>query len=143
MLQSISGTYQLVCHANRTRNIRIGARGLLPFKAGYYLYVGSAFGPGGVNARLGRHLRKHKSKHWHIDYLTAQFKPKFAIVCYEHRRFEHDWASLLEEREDLETIQGFGNSDCKCSSHLFFSETPLDQAALVSSLVGDVELVEL
>jgi len=46
---------------------------LLP---GYYIYIGSAFGPGGVRARMLRHLRADKPKHWHIDYLRE--------FCYSH-----------------------------------------------------------
>ena len=45
--------------------------GKLTLAAGQYAYVGSAHGPGGLRARVGRHLRAEKPLHWHIDYLTA------------------------------------------------------------------------
>jgi Uri superfamily endonuclease len=38
--------------------------------AGRYLYCGSAKGPGGLKARLSRHMRRGKSVRWHIDRLT-------------------------------------------------------------------------
>lgn len=39
---------------------------------GLYLYVGSAYGPGGLRARLRRHLEGvRKRLKWHIDYLLA------------------------------------------------------------------------
>ncbi|MFO8145391.1 MAG: DUF123 domain-containing protein, partial [Candidatus Syntrophosphaera sp.] len=33
--------------------------------------VGSARGPGGLAARIARHQREPKPRHWHIDYLRA------------------------------------------------------------------------
>ena len=43
-------------------------RATLP--AGRYAYCGSAHGPGGLRARIGRHLRRDKAPHWHVDRLT-------------------------------------------------------------------------
>ena len=40
--------------------------------AGTYVYAGSAFGPGGIRARVSRHLRTGKKPHWHIDHLSAR-----------------------------------------------------------------------
>lgn len=40
--------------------------------AGDYVYAGSAFGPGGIHARVTRHLRADKKPHWHIDHLSAR-----------------------------------------------------------------------
>jgi Uri superfamily endonuclease len=40
--------------------------------AGRYLYCGSAKGPGGLKARLSRHMRRGKSVRWHVDQLTEQ-----------------------------------------------------------------------
>lgn len=40
--------------------------------AGTYVYAGSAFGPGGIRARVSRHLRIEKKAHWHIDHLSAR-----------------------------------------------------------------------
>src|SRR3974390_3854318 len=37
---------------------------------GHYLYCGSAQGPGGLRARLSRHMRRGKTVRWHIDRLT-------------------------------------------------------------------------
>jgi Uri superfamily endonuclease len=37
---------------------------------GRYLYCGSAKGPGGIRARLARHMRIEKSIRWHVDRLT-------------------------------------------------------------------------
>ncbi len=45
-----------------------GALGLLDVSPGWYVYIGSAFDPGGVRARCLRHWRGGRP-HWHIDYL--------------------------------------------------------------------------
>ena len=39
---------------------------------GLYGYCGSAYGPGGIRARVARHQRPSKKLRWHVDYLTAQ-----------------------------------------------------------------------
>jgi Uri superfamily endonuclease len=120
-MESKPGTYALVLRSQKRTNTQIGRWGRLNILPGYYIYVGSAFGPGGVLARVSRHCRKAKSKHWHIDYLL-----EFAIiesVWYSHSPIllEHRWAETLAKLDETEPIKGFGCSDCKCESHLFFS----------------------
>ena len=41
-----------------------------PPAPGFYLYCGSAKGPGGLAARLARHMRHGKAIRWHVDVLT-------------------------------------------------------------------------
>ena len=48
----VPGTYILLLHAALERDVTIGAAGILSLRQGYYAYVGSAFGPGGLYARL-------------------------------------------------------------------------------------------
>jgi len=50
------GTYVLVLVIEQDMQIEVGALGTLFFRAGHYLYVGSALG--GLGARLARHLRQ-------------------------------------------------------------------------------------
>jgi Uri superfamily endonuclease len=120
-MESKPGTYALVLQSPQNMYAQIGRWGRLNIRPGYYIYVGSAFGPGGVLARVSRHCRKDKSKHWHIDYLR-----EFTIltsVWYSHAatRLEHCWAETLTKMKDITPIIGFGCSDCKCKAHLFFS----------------------
>jgi hypothetical protein len=42
--------------------IRVGRLGNLRLQRGYYVYIGSALGPGGVHGRLGHHIG-HKTCH--------------------------------------------------------------------------------
>src|SRR3990172_11736037 len=75
-LPSDPGTYALHLRLNRSRWVQIGRLGETRFPAGEYVYIGSAFGPGGLRARLGRHVRGDGQPHWHIDALRA-----IANVC--------------------------------------------------------------
>ncbi|HSK30229.1 MAG TPA: GIY-YIG nuclease family protein, partial [Candidatus Limnocylindria bacterium] len=86
---------------------------------GYYVYVGSAFGPGGVRARVLRYCRKSKPKHWHIDYLREFLRPVGAWYSYDTERLEHRWAQAFGDMAGMSSISGFGCSDCKCDSRLF------------------------
>jgi len=52
--------------------VNVGRLGRVRFPAGWYAYVGSAYGPGGLAARISRHLRPSKPSHWHLDYLLNE-----------------------------------------------------------------------
>ena len=54
------GTYCLLLHSDADKSIKVGALGKLNIQKGYYVYIGSAFGPGGLKARIGRHIKKTK-----------------------------------------------------------------------------------
>jgi Uri superfamily endonuclease len=118
-VKSEPGTYALILQSRSTGKVQIGRLGQIKLVPGYYIYVGSAFGPGGVRARVSCHWRAAKPKHWHIDYLREFVTPLLAWVSYEPVRLEHQWAQHFYEMSAMEAIQGFGCSDCKCYSHLF------------------------
>ena len=72
LIQSIPaepGSYLLWLGLPGELELSVGQLGAFRFPAGDYLYLGSAHGPGGLRARLGRHLRGDGKTHWHIDYL--------------------------------------------------------------------------
>lgn len=118
-----TGTYILVLSLPNCRSISVGSLGMVPFDRGYYMYIGSAFGPGGLNARIGRHLRYIKKHHWHIDYLAAEASIIEVWYSKQDDRHECRWAEVLEEESDLTIpVAGFGSSDCSCSSHLFYRQ---------------------
>lgn len=111
------GTYVLLTHVPYDLVISVGELGNLSFKAGYYAYVGSALG--GLEARVGRHLRREKLAHWHIDYLLARARAVDVVVAESEERKECAVAGELAK--NLSSVRGFGSSDCKCESHLFYS----------------------
>ena len=56
--------------------IVVGRLGVIQAERGYYVYVGSALGSGGLAARVGRHCRREKRLRWHVDYLRARRRSK-------------------------------------------------------------------
>jgi Uri superfamily endonuclease len=120
------GTYILILEASARRRAPVGALGNLALEPGFYAYVGSALGPGGLSGRLAHHRRRARSPHWHIDYVRRHTALREIWFSAGALRREHRWAAALE-RGDESTIPlaGFGASDCGCRSHLFrFSHRP-------------------
>ena len=120
-LDSRPGTYALiVCSAVR-RQVQIGKLGRLDVVPGFYVYAGSAFGPGGLAARISRHRRKTKTRRWHIDYLTAILPVEEVWYTLDAIRRECHWADVLSQMRGAEVpAAGFGSSDCACRTHLWF-----------------------
>ncbi|MGD2078965.1 MAG: GIY-YIG nuclease family protein [Chloroflexota bacterium] len=138
LLPKSSGTYALISYLAGGRLIQVGKLGTFEFPAGYYLYTGSAFGPGGLAGRLGRHLAASasaKSLHWHIDYLR-QWASIVAVWFQVHSiPREHDWATQAELMAGGRyPAPRFGASDCRCPSHLFYFAQPPTAERFSSSL---------
>lgn len=134
-LRACSGTYMLVLKANQTHIIRIGCLGEMQLRPGYYLYVGSAFGPGGVRSRVAHHCKSSKRLHWHIDYLKAAVSLSAVWYCYDPIRREQDWAQKLGSMPGLSVpLPGFGATDRKGASHLFYLPVPLSMERFASKM---------
>jgi Uri superfamily endonuclease len=119
------GTYVLILFLKQHRSIAVGKLGKIGFPPGYYAYVGSAFGPGGLAARLKHHLFSDARPHWHIDYLRRQAKTEQLWLTEFNQPLEHSWASVLEQfSNSAQAFRGFGCSDCKCPSHIFYFPGP-------------------
>jgi len=120
------GTYALVFKAKRTKRIIVGRLGTLNLRPGFYIYVGSAFGPGGLKARIGHHRESSSRRHWHIDYLSRISQVQGAWVSYGSQRLEHHWAEVLQGLPGARLpVAHFGSSDCHCEAHLTgFSKPP-------------------
>jgi len=121
--ESRQGTYALVLACERDRVIQAGRVGPFELSRGHYVYVGSAFGPGGLKARLAHHAKRSPRPHWHIDYLREHAHIVEVWYTQDPRRCEHLWARLLSGMRGVRTpVVGFGASDCRCPSHLFYFE---------------------
>jgi Uri superfamily endonuclease len=101
--------------------ISVGALGAIFFPAGWYIYVGSALGSGGLH-RLGRHIslnqKKNKLPKWHVDYILTS--PDFSLV-YTVCALTMDRKECQLARElNGNSVQRFGCSDCSCTSHFFY-----------------------
>jgi len=55
-IPSEKGTYAIYIHLPRSKTITIGKLGRFNFPIGAYVYIGSAFGSGGLRSRLKRHI---------------------------------------------------------------------------------------
>lgn len=121
-LRSSAGSYALVLHSRSRREIEVGRWGRLSVVPGYYVYVGSAFGSGGIRSRVSRHYRRTKRRHWHVDYLREAVSFVQAWISYEPVNQEHRWAAAFAAMQDMNPIRGFGCSDCSCRAHLFASD---------------------
>lgn len=126
----LPGTYILICQAKQAAFVFTGALGRLSVRKGYFLYVGSALGPGGLCSRLAHHMRPALKPHWHIDYLRTLAPLRRIWFCYGQERREHEWARVLHEQlGGAIPFPGFGSSDCGCESHLFlFKKCPARSA---------------
>lgn len=113
------GTYALILAAHEARCLRIGRLGSLALRPGWYVYVGSAFGPGGVRARLAHHRQRTARPHWHIDYLRRHTQLEGVWCTHDPVRREHQWAQTMQRLPGADMpLRGFGASDCACASHL-------------------------
>ena len=123
---STKGTYVLVLFLKKGVGLQIGKLGSFNFKRGYYAYVGSAFGPGGLAARLKHHQTPSARPHWHIDYLKTAAALVDIWFSTKPDRSEHAWAEKLLSLEAGQCpVKGFGSSDCRCLSHLvYFKRKP-------------------
>ena len=118
-MTSAKGTYALLLASNDSRRLSIGRLGSLALRPGWYVYVGSAFGPGGLRARLAHHRKLATRPHWHVDYLRLHATLERVWYTYDASRREHEWASVLLQLPGVEVpLPGFGSSDCECRSHL-------------------------
>ncbi|MBN2123381.1 MAG: GIY-YIG nuclease family protein [Deltaproteobacteria bacterium] len=116
------GTYVLLLFLKRDKEIVIGrGKNSSPtlFRAGYYAYVGSAQGPGGLRSRIHRHLLKEKKSVWHIDFLRKEALLVEVWADVHEERQEGYWADALIAMKGSGPIDNFGNTDDKRSrTHL-------------------------
>jgi Uri superfamily endonuclease len=107
----------------------IGQLGQFDFPAGFYIYLGSAGGPGGIRGRLGRHFESGSVHHWHIDFLKIVSKIRgYGFLIDEKDQDslppkECVWSQALAGCPGVSIpVPGFGASDCHlgCPAHLIW-----------------------
>jgi Uri superfamily endonuclease len=122
-IQSRPGTYALLLSSATDSVIRVGRLGDRRLQRGFYVYVGSALGSGGVRGRLAHHMRPAEHPHWHIDYIRTKTTIVAVWFRYHWKSWEHDWAKRFAALPGASVpMAGFGSADCDCESHLFFFE---------------------
>ena len=119
-LEKRTGTYALVFRCAEPGTVEIGRLGPLELRPGYYVYIGSAFGPGGIRARIGHHMNRSIRPHWHIDYLKTHCVLDEIWLEYSTVRSEARWVEQMSENRHASIpLMGFGASDGRAASHLF------------------------
>ena len=143
------GVYIMVMHLDHDLDLEIGSKGMMHFKAGYYMYVGSA--KANLTKRIERHKRKRKKMHWHLDYFRGHCEMIAAVPIRTSGLPLESWSLTHEPHPsmpsmpdpDIEVsvecaladavgdiaeweVPKFGSSDCDCTSHLFgMMENPI------------------
>lgn len=114
-IPAVPGAYALLVVLAEGVEVRLPGRAPAVLPAGRFLYCGSARGPGGLRARVGRHMRRDKRVRWHIDRLTLAGQVAGAWVFPDG-----DECALVAGLSRLPVpLPGFGSSDCRrCASHL-------------------------
>jgi Uri superfamily endonuclease len=122
MSEKIStGTYVLLLHLPAPVELTVGRLGTFDFPAGWYAYIGSAFGAGGLVGRLKHHLRPVERPHWHIDYLRQAAELVEIWLSPDTEPREQAWVDLMLAIPGATIIvEGFGASDSDRESHLVY-----------------------
>jgi len=123
----MKGVYTLIILWKANGHLEMPSLGCFDLQKGYYAYTGSAMGDGATSLgkRIVRHLKKRKTRHWHIDFLLANKNATITalvaaqssvnIECRVNSTIKNMGGATLP-------IPGFGASDCrqKCKSHLVY-----------------------
>lgn len=117
-LDATPGTYALLLELEEPAELEVGRLGRIHFESPFYLYFGSAFGPGGLGARLAHHMKAARRPHWHVDHLRRVASVRGAWYTGERARLECTWVDAGSALPGVSLVPGFGSSDCRCPSHL-------------------------
>lgn len=138
------GTYALILESAGCARVQVGRLGALDLRSGTYVYVGSALGPGGLRARVARHLDPARPLHWHVDALKGATRATCVWYVADPVRREHAWASALGAlRNAALPLAGFGSSDCDCPAHLFYFPSRPRVATFARALGRAAVMVDL
>ena len=122
-LPSRPGSYLLLIRLHAPLPLQ-GRFAGIALSAGWHVYAGSARGPGGLRARLRRHLAREKRLRWHVDQLTIAADAVLALLfpdtadgpALTECALTH---MLLSNGLFDVPVPGFGSSDCRtCPAHL-------------------------
>ncbi len=133
-IHTVRGSYILMIELTGEQTVGVGGLGAIDFTPGHYAYTGSAMNS--LYPRIKRHLRADKKLRWHIDYLLQKARIKDIIICEAEDKIECFIARALQRQYD--SVPGFGCSDCKCSSHLFFA--PREMGPDVMKLLDSLDM---
>lgn len=114
----MKGTYCLIIENKKECDLTVGKKGNFHFEKGFYVYVGSALNS--LPGRIKRHLSSSKKLFWHVDYLLAAPHTRVIEVVFATGPQKVECAISHNISLKSKEIPGFGSSDCRCKSHLFY-----------------------
>lgn len=98
-------------------------------------------GPGGFK-RVARHLDvsagRNKTHRWHIDHLSAVAEIIGISKIATGERIECEMARNLALNPVLAGVTGFGSSDCRCCTHLFYARHLHDLENAIQTLLNNL-----
>jgi Uri superfamily endonuclease len=119
--ETLTGQYVLLLLLPEDTTLTIGRLGTFDFPAGWYAYVGSAFGAGGLTGRLKHHLQPVERPHWHIDYFRQAAQLAEIWLSPDEEKHEQEWVELMLAIPGATVlVDGFGASDSSMDSHLIY-----------------------
>ncbi len=126
------GSYLIVLKLDHDKEIQVGSLKHQLFRAGYYVYVGSAMA--NLSRRIEHHRKLRKTAHWHLDTLRKHTGFVADLPICSSKRIECELArTILSIAQSC--ISQFGSSDCDCPGHLFwFSINPLSLPEFINIL---------
>ena len=116
-----TGHYALLLYLSQNEQLTIGKLGSFEFAVGWYIYIGSAFGAGGLTGRLKHHFKLAEKPHWHIDYFRHVAQISEVWLSPSEERQEEAWVDVvLSIPGAMILVDGFGASDSSQDSHLIY-----------------------
>ena len=132
----VKGGYVLIIGLNTQKAIHLGHLLSISFPEGSYAYLSST--PSCFKTRINRHLNRDKEPKWHIDYLLSDATISQLVLCDTERRLECILSQALVDAFPF--ILGFGSSDCRCQSHLYFANDGLELELGIKKAISEVLL---
>ncbi|MDM7274744.1 MAG: GIY-YIG nuclease family protein [Thermoprotei archaeon] len=132
----LKGVYVLLLRLETPLKTSIGFLGPVELPCGIYAYVGSARGPGGLRARVSRHLGKVKSLKWHIDYVTSSPQARIEALVYAETLEDLEAPISMKLGNSLcfkYSLKGFGSTDKRSETHLFKCMCSLEECVREAS----------
>jgi Uri superfamily endonuclease len=157
-LRKERGTYAVLMELDRPRTFAVVGEYFrdVHLPAGHYVYVGSAFGSGGVRARVGRHLGYSAPPRWNIDHVRRAMVMREVWYTYDAEKRECSWARGVfhEALAGSVIVPKFGSWDCfrsgpadRCPTHFLRYDRPPSweafRAAIDGAIVGHADVHRL
>jgi Uri superfamily endonuclease len=136
-LPGLPGSYALMAILKNPIGLESGLYKGKSVPSGRYLYAGSAFGPGGLKARIARHLDPQRKVFWHVDYLKPFWHIDEIWILGGGVSRECALIDAFSQIPGIEfPLAGFGASDCRnnCQAHLVHLPEELSLQAIFNHI---------